>query len=260
MAGTRGKGDGLIVAAWQHSHSDAIGGFPHGTLRRVIRFSFADENCRRIGVFARSDKKENMMQKLAIAAFSALALTPAAALAGGMATPVAEPVVMAPVVVETRPNGDWTGAYGGLALGYGDLGSSGDVLNGDGILGGVFGGYRYDFGTWVGGIEGDWDTADIDLGEDLGSLDSVARIKLQAGADLGQVFLYATAGAAYADASVAGTDFSDWGYFGGVGMDYAVAENWLIGGEILAHQFDDFDDTGIDLDATTIKARVAYRF
>ena len=58
----------------------------------------------------------------------------------------------------------------------------------------------------------------------------------------------------------AGTDFSDWGYFGGVGMDYAVAENWLIGGEILAHQFDDFDDTGIDLDATTIKARVAYRF
>ena len=39
-----------------------------------------------------------------------------------------------------------------------------------------------------------------------------------------------------------------------------VADNWLVGGEILYHDFSNFDDSNIDIDATTIKARVAYRF
>ena len=200
------------------------------------------------------------MQKLAIAAFSALALTPAAALAGGMATPVAEPVVMAPVVVETRPNGDWTGAYGGLALGYGDLGSSGDVLNGDGILGGVFGGYRYDFGRAVVGAELDYDFADVDLGANLGSLDEVGRVKLMAGADFGRTLVYGTAGYAHAKASVGGSDLSGDGAFGGFGVDYAFNSRMTVGGEVLFHSFDDFDNTGVDLDATTATVRVGFQF
>ncbi len=198
------------------------------------------------------------MNKIVLAALGAGLFAPLPAVAGGMVTPVAEPVLAAPVMVTPRVN--WTGPYAGVSLGYGDVNATGDVLDGNGAIGGAFVGYRQDFGTWVGGIEGDWDATDISLGEDAGDLDSVARLKLQAGGAMGRAFLYATAGAAYADASALGTDYSDWGYFVGVGMDYEVAPQWTVGGEILAHKFDGFDDTDLDLDATTVKARLAYRF
>ena len=67
-------------------------------------------------------------------------------------------------------------------------------------------------------------------------------------------------GAAHASATVAGAELSDTGYFIGAGMDYAISDKWSVGGELLQHQFDDFDDSGVDLDATTIKAKVALRF
>ena len=50
------------------------------------------------------------------------------------------------------------------------------------------------------------------------------------------------------------------GYFGGVGLDYRISPNWTVGGEILAHRFDDFDDSGVDLDATTIGVTTGFRF
>ena len=59
---------------------------------------------------------------------------------------------------------------------------------------------------------------------------------------------------------MAGASLSDWGWVAGVGVDYMVNEAWLVGAEVLYHDFSNFDDTGIDLNATTIKARVAYRF
>lgn len=200
------------------------------------------------------------MKHFAVLALGSACLAPLAAFAGGMAAPMEEPVIIAEVVT-VAPDVDWTGFYGGAALGYADVGSTGDVLNGSGFLGGVLAGYRMDWGQWVGGVEADYDWSGIDLGDtDLGSLDAVGRLKLQVGYDMGRTLVYGTGGWAYGDATVAGASLSDWGWVAGVGVDYMVNEAWLVGAEVLYHDFSNFDDTGIDLNATTIKARVAYRF
>ncbi|EKE45036.1 hypothetical protein OCGS_0731 [Oceaniovalibus guishaninsula JLT2003] len=188
--------------------------------------------------------------------------------AGGLAPAQPEPVVAvaAPVVAFGR---DWTGAYGGLSLGYGNVNAStgnDDVLGltnaldeADGAIGGIFAGYQYDFGTFVLGGEIDLNAANLDYdGTDL-SVDQVHRVKLRAGYDAGKWLPYATVGAAYAKAKN-GDDLSDTGVAYGVGVDYAVTDRVLVGGEFLRHDWDDFDGTDIDVSANTIQARVALRF
>ena len=83
---------------------------------------------------------------------------------------------------------------------------------------------------------------------------------MRAGYDAGNTLIYGVAGAAYAEAEAFGEDLSDTGYVLGAGVDYKVTPNVVVGGEVLYHKFDDFDDTGIDADVTTVQARVAYQF
>ena len=196
---------------------------------------------------------------LALATFTA----PLTAFAGGPVTPVADAYVEAPVVITpTRADGDWGGFYAGGQLGWANVTSGGAGLDGNGVMGGVHAGYRYDMGRAVLGAELDYNIGEIELGNDVtdDSLDSVARLKLMAGADLGRTLVYVTAGAAYAEATLAGNSASGDGYFAGVGMDYQLSETWTVGGELLGHRFEDFDDTGVDLEAVTLQAKVAYRF
>ena len=199
------------------------------------------------------------MKRIAALVLGGLLAAPAFA-GGPMEVPVEPVIEPAPVVV--APTYDWTGFYAGGELGYGDLGADGAPvdLEGDGWLGGLHAGYRYDFGGGVVGAEASYDWASIDLGEDAGELDDVMRLKLLAGAKIGRGLLYASAGAAWADASALGEDLSDNGYFYGLGYDYLVTDKWVVGGEVLQHEFDDFDGTGIDIDATTVQAKVSYRF
>ena len=195
-----------------------------------------------------------------VAVFLTATTLAAPAFAGGPATPVPEPEVMPAPAPVVAPSGDWGGFYAGTQLGYADVDSNGAGLDGNGELGGVHAGYRWDLGTTVLGVEADYDTASLALGAGADTLDGVARLKLIGGADLGRSFLYATGGVAWADATVGGASLSDNGYFLGVGMDYAVSDKWTVGGEILGHKFDDFDASGVDIDATTVKAKVSYRF
>ena len=206
---------------------------------------------------AGSWNKEKNMKSIA-ALFATVALA-GPALAGGPTVVTTEPVVAepAPMVVASS---DWSGFYAGGQLGYGDVDSNGNGLDGNGFLGGVHGGYRWDFGQFVLGTELDWDTADINLGGDTGSLDDVTRVKLIGGADLGNSLLYATTGMAWADATVGDASLSDDGWFYGAGMTYAINDQWTIGGELLQHNFDDFDGSGVDIDALTATARVGFRF
>jgi outer membrane immunogenic protein len=195
-----------------------------------------------------------------IAALLATVAFATPALAGGPTIVDPEPVVVAPEPVIV-PSADWSGFYAGAQLGYADVDSNGAGLDGDGWLGGVHAGYRWDFGQFVAGAELDYDAADIDLGDVEGdTLDDVARLKLIGGYEFGNSLLYATAGAAHASAEVGGAELSDNGWFIGAGMDVAVNDRWTVGGELLQHQFDDFDGSGVDLDATTLKAKVALRF
>jgi outer membrane immunogenic protein len=204
------------------------------------------------------------MKRFAAAlAASTLALPLAApVLAGGPVEPVPEAIVTPAPMPVVAPSGDWGGFYGGAQLGYGDIDSNGAGADGNGMIGGIHAGYRWDLGKTVLGVEGDYDTANIDLGPGggVGSLDSVARLKLMAGADLGSNLIYATAGGAWADADLGGGSASDSGYFYGLGVEHALNDSWTVGGEVLQHKFDDFDASGVDLDATTVTARVNYRF
>jgi outer membrane immunogenic protein len=199
-----------------------------------------------------------MFMTRSIATLAALAL-PVPALAGGMAVPEPEPVIEAPAPV-VPASADWSGFYAGGQLGYGDIDSNGGGLDGYGWLGGVHGGYRWDLGATVLGIEADFDAADVDLGTAGDSLDNVARLKFSAGGEFGRTLVYATGGFAHASATVGGADLSDDGYFLGAGIGFALTDQWVVGGEILGHQFEDFDGSGVDLDATTVTARVSFNF
>lgn len=188
----------------------------------------------------------------------ALATTLSApAFAGGMAEPVSEPmitpVVMAPVTA------DWTGFYVGGQLGYGDVTSNVAGVDGNGAIGGLHAGYRYDFGQFVTGAELAYNGANIDLGP-TSKLDSVTQLKLMGGFDLGSTLVYGTVGAAHAKANLAGVDYSDTGLLVGLGMDYAINDAWTIGAEIDHHRFNNFDNTGADIRANTAQIRVGYRF
>ena len=223
------------------------------------------------------------------------ALFAGAAYAGGIAPAPIEPVPMAPAPI-IMPSEDWTGGYAGLSAGYAgmNLDGSDDILDGilgdddddeddffevdgDGLIGGAFAGYQYDFGNFVLGAEVDLNATNLDFGDDefFGgdvnfddddetdggiSVRQIHRAKLRAGFDAGDALIYGVAGAAYLEAEGVHENLSDMGYVLGAGIDYKVTEDVVVGAEVLHHQFDDFDDTGINADVTSIQARVAYQF
>lgn len=194
-----------------------------------------------------------------IAAFFATIALTAPAFAGGPVAVADEPMIAPVAQAYVAPGLDWTGGYVGAQLGYGDVDSSTGALEGSGWLGGVHAGYRWDLGNWVAGTELTWDTTDIDLGT-TGSLDDVMALKLTAGREIGNSLVYGALGVAQANATVGTADASDNGIVYGIGFDYAVNDRWTVGGEVLEHQFNDFDGLPVDLDATTVKAKVALRF
>jgi opacity protein-like surface antigen len=202
------------------------------------------------------NKEKNMKS---IAALFAAALVAGPALAGGPTTVEPEPVIATPAPA-VQPSTDWSGFYAGGQLGYGDVDSNGAGLDGNGWLGGIHGGYRWDFGQFVFGTELDYDAVDISLGGDTGSLDDVTRLKLVGGADLGNSLLYGTTGVAYATADVGPQSLSDDGWFYGAGMTFAINDQWTVGGELLQHTFNNFDGSGVDIDALTATARIGFRF
>lgn len=175
------------------------------------------------------------------------------AFAGSLEEPIVE-TVPAPVFEPAFVGGDWTGAYGGLNLGYGDVDGTG-TADGDDTTYGFHVGYDYDFGRYVIGGELEYDKADIDL-NGAANTDSVTRLKLRGGYDLGRTLIYATAGAAKLQTSIG----DDTGEFFGVGMAYQVTDRFTVGGELLEHRFDDIGGTGVDADATTFNLRGSFRF
>lgn len=207
------------------------------------------------------------MKNAVFAGTLAVLLTPMAAFAGGYVAP-ADPAP-APIVAAPAPVGyDWSGFYGGVQLEYGDV--SADTLagvaaaSGDGVLYGLFGGYRYDLGNVVVGAELDLNLADIDLldpaGVNIGSLDSVHRLGAEVGYDAGPALVYGTAGITQASATVGGADLQDNGYFFGAGVDYLLTDQIVLGAEVLQHEFEDFDSSGLDISATTFGISAAFRF
>ncbi len=149
--------------------------------------------------------------------------------------------------------GDWTGGYGGIELGYGDV-TANPGASGDGALYGLTAGYDYDFGSWVVGAGIDYDWADITVGGT--DIDSIARLKLRAGYDTGPGLVYGLVGGARAYTAAG----DDSGWLVGVGYEHMITNNVSLGGELNYHQFDNFAGTGSDIEATTLQLRTTFRF
>lgn len=188
-----------------------------------------------------------------IAAAASLAAAPA--LAG---SPVlADPEPALPAAVAPAPaSPDWTGGYAGVQLGYANVDTNVPGVDGDDVIGGLTAGYDYDFGQWVLGAGLDYDFADINL-NNAASVENVWRAKLRAGYKVGNGLAYATGGYANADTDTLG---SDDGYFIGAGYEHMVSQNFSVGGEVLYHEFDNFNSSGIDVEATTAQIRGTFRF
>jgi predicted porin len=193
------------------------------------------------------------MYKIGAATLVSTSLLARTTFAGSLVDPVVETVPTA-VYEPAFTGGDWTGAYGGLNLGYGDVDGSG-AADGNDMTYGLHLGYDYDFGRYVIGGEFEYDDASIDL-NGAAETDSVMRLKLRGGYDLGRTLVYATAGAAKLETSIG----DDTGEFIGVGVAYQVTDRFTVGGELLEHRFDDVGGSGVDADATTFNLRGSFRF
>lgn len=156
--------------------------------------------------------------------------------------------------------GRWDGAYGGLALGYGNFNSD-SALTGDadGFLGGAYIGYQRDYGDWVVGGEISYDTADADF-DGGGKVDELWRLKLRVGRDYGRTLIYGVGGIAQAEARVAGIDRDETGWFIGAGAERAITDRLSVGTEVLYNRFDDLGGRGNDVDGVTIQLRATLRF
>lgn len=175
------------------------------------------------------------------------------AFAGSYAPAPAEPVVMTPAPAPVYTGGDWTGAYGGISLGYGDYDF--DPSSSDGMIYGLHAGYDHDFGSFVLGGELEYQAHDFDTDAGFSS-DSATRLKLRAGYDAGNTLIYAVAGGVNVDSNMG----DDTGYTVGLGAEYKVTDKVSVGAEYLYDDISDFNDSGEDYTGNSISARVNYRF
>lgn len=196
------------------------------------------------------------MKTFATTSAIAVALTAGvtAASAGNTEEPVVTAAPVAPVVVPVDTTADWTGFYAGGSLGYAD---ASEDFDDDGVTYGAHAGYDYDFGTFV--LGGEVEASGFDLSDGGVDADSVLRAKVRAGYDAGAFLPYVTAGIAQLNTGGA-LDGDDTGAVYGVGVDYAYTDTIRIGGEVLQHEFDNFDNTGADIDATTAAVRLSFEF
>ena len=195
---------------------------------------------------------------------------------------------------------DWNGAYVGGHVGYlwGDASLSEDGANGggdiDGVIGGIIGGWNFQSGNWVFGIEGDfgWTGADgtgftdcQNCDEDevaeiyTYDMDWNAHVRGRAGITLGEdgrTLLFVAGGLAIANFKVGEQGVQGWtdggtftGWTIGGGANHAFSNNFIAGLEVL------YDDYGsktyewgeirperykVDLDAVTVRGTATYHF
>ncbi len=223
-----------------------------------------------------------MLTKPVQAAFGALALT---LLSAAAVAPRAEAQGYGRNPQGFEPRGPvaferWSGFYLGGGLGYtagsvGVTGSSGNFeVDQDGLNGNLFGGYNWQFGSTVAGLE-----ADIGLGNFGSSTNGVKADVNVLGSLRGrlgvlatpQTLLYATVGLAWADYDFKATGantVSDtlYGWTLGAGVEYMFAPQWTMR---LEYNYTDLGSNRIDQGPVinkyepefhTVRAGIAFKF
>jgi opacity protein-like surface antigen len=203
---------------------------------------------------------------------SALCLYATTAVSGGLSDPIIPVAPPAPLPVSIPL--DW---YAGVQLGV----ASGTIDAGSGLTAfpdtdasgqfyGLHAGVQRNFGAITAGIEVDYNAGElaIDTPPVGAAADSVieelAHLKLRAGTNVGSALVYGTAGLAYASGHVQPVgpvvDVSDTAAFYGLGAEMMVSDRISVGGEVLVHDFEDMDDSSVDVAFTTAQLRVSYHF
>jgi outer membrane immunogenic protein len=188
-----------------------------------------------------------MMQKVVLGSVATILVAgPACAADLAVKAPVQAPVFMA---------SPWDGLYIGGNVGFGStdfsaaastLGASvTDSVSGSGVVGGVQLGYNKQFGTFVLGLETDFDATSIsNTTAGLSTkLPWFGTTRVRAGFLLTPVLLfYGTGGVAYGHAEIsepgASTTVPGVGWAAGAGLQYALTPQWSIGAEYLHVELD----------------------
>jgi len=213
-------------------------------------------------------------------------LAVAALLLGSLAAQAADlhqPSYKAPAYVAPA-YANWTGFYVGINGGYGwgdsQWSGSAGTFNIDpkGWLAGITAGYNFQTGTWVWGIEGDWDWSDLNKTAAAGLCGSceikdtwLATVRGRLGyAGWNNWLPYITAGGAGAQVKVTtpGGDQNktQWGWTAGAGIEWAFLANWSAKLEYLYVDLGKFDAIGLAPDesvkfkANVVRLGVNYRF
>ncbi|TKT81374.1 outer membrane protein [Aquamicrobium sp. LC103] len=144
----------------------------------------------------------NINKRFALSAVAGLGLASIAALPAMAADVVYQEPPAPAAPMEVAPVNTWAGPYAGVSLGYGFSGkteSDIDSIETDGFLGGAFGGFNFQNGQFVYGVEGDVNYSNV-KGEEAGvsSRTSVdGSIRARAGvAVTDDILVYGTAGGA----------------------------------------------------------------
>lgn len=172
------------------------------------------------------------------------------------------------------------GTIGGASVSY-DFSPASSVGT-NGVLGGGIGGYSWQYGPFVLGVEGDFMATGIDgslkynggLNKVSPGIDTMADLRLRAGyAIKDNVLLFGTFGGAWANADLPisgpGGGFNDATFFGwsvGGGAEVALSPKWSTRFD---YQYTDFDSKTVsypggkatfDPDANTFRGSVIYHF
>ena len=177
--------------------------------------------------------------------------------------------------------GWWLGAtIGGSTVSYS---TSPGSVDSDGLIGGVVGGFSWQHGPFVIGLEADYMGADIDGGGDINNgtnrikvgFDNLADLRMRLGyAFPNNLLLFGTFGGAWAGADVymsgpgggfRETSFTGWSIGGGA--EYAFEKDWSLRFD---YQFTDFGEESVtfqggnkqtfDPDFNSFRGAVIYRF
>jgi len=217
-----------------------------------------------------------------VAVLSASATASSPALSADLPPPALPPIYdEAPLPSQDVFEGWWLGGtIGGATVSY-DFAPAG-TADTSGVLGGVAGGYSWQSGPFVVGVEGDIMAADIGGSQNFNSglnrvspsIDAMADLRLRAGVAVRpQVLLFATFGGAWANADLpvtgprGGPGSADlFGWSVGGGAEVALSPNWSARFD---YQFTDFDSEKVnypggqidfDPDANTYRGSLNYRF
>jgi outer membrane immunogenic protein len=191
--------------------------------------------------------------------------------------------VKAPVY--TAPYYNWTGLYvginGGGAFGRSRWDSTGGFDTSGGMVGGTVG-YNWQFGTWVLGLEGDIDWANIKGSKSTvlcpGGCSTENTWLGTARGRLGYAFdrwmPYVTGGAAFGDVQASQPGFTgatntQVGWAAGAGVEFAIASNWTAKVEYLHYDLGSFNcgvscngfiSDNVKFNADAVRGGINFRF